>query len=214
LIDTGVTVKDVPGAAAKIITPEEVIAQMGIPDWLKPAANFLITKELIDTVCAMFGIQTNANGGYIRGAGTGTSDDIPAMLSNGEYVIRANAVKTIGVNTLDKLNQADRLGFAAGGMVNSFKKKKPKPLTRFCQICRGFSHQTIDCWYQEKNSHRRPMTWTMEQAAIEDAMIESADPLPIWAGQQGQGSVDVDEEEWCEEDVEKGTKEGTEGTAD
>ena len=94
------------------------------------------------------------------------------------------------------------------------KKKKPKPLTRFCQICRGFSHQTIDCWYQEKNSHRRPMTWTMEQAAIEDAMIESADPLPIWAGQQGQGSVDVDEEEWCEEDVEKGTKEGTEGTAD
>jgi hypothetical protein len=54
----------------------------------------------------------------------------------------------------------------------------------------------------------------MEQAAIEDAMIESADPLPIWAGQQGQGSVDVDEEEWCEEDVEKGTKEGTEGTAD
>jgi TP901 family phage tail tape measure protein len=127
LIDTGVTVKDVPGAAAKIITPEEVIAQMGVPDWLKPAANFLITKELIDTVGAMFGIQTNANGGYIRGAGTGTSDDIPAMLSNGEYVIRANAVKTIGVNTLDKLNQADRLGFAAGGIVDKFKKKKPKP---------------------------------------------------------------------------------------
>lgn len=71
--------------------------------------------------------QTNADGGYIAGPGTGTSDDIPAMLSNGEYVIRANAVKTIGVDTLNKLNQADRLGFAAGGMVNSFKKKKPKP---------------------------------------------------------------------------------------
>jgi hypothetical protein len=93
------------------------------------------------------------------------------------------------------------------------KKKKTKPLTMFCQICRGVSHQTIDCWYQEKNSHRRPMTWTMEQMAIEKAMIESADPLPIRAGQQWQGSMDVDEE-GCEEDVETGTVEGTEGTAD
>ena len=53
----------------------------------------------------------------------------------------------------------------------------------------------------------------MEQAAIEDTMIKSADPLPIWAGQQWQGSVDVDEE-GGEEDVENGTEEGTEGTAD
>jgi hypothetical protein len=93
------------------------------------------------------------------------------------------------------------------------KKKKPKPLTRFCQICRGFSHQTIDCWHQEKNRHHRSKTWTMEQAAIEDAMIKSADPLPIWAGQQWQGSVAVDEE-GGEEDVENGTEEGTEGTSD
>jgi TP901 family phage tail tape measure protein len=70
-------------------------------------------------------VSTNANGGFIRGAGTGTSDDIPAMLSNGEYVIRANAVKTIGVDTLNKLNQADRLGFAAGGIVNAMRGKKP-----------------------------------------------------------------------------------------
>jgi TP901 family phage tail tape measure protein len=66
--------------------------------------------------------QGNANGGFIRGPGSGTSDSIPAMLSNGEYVIRANAVKTIGVDTLNKLNQADRLGFAAGGMVRAYRK--------------------------------------------------------------------------------------------
>jgi hypothetical protein len=55
----------------------------------------------------------------------------------------------------------------------------------------------------------------MEHAAIEEAMIISADPLPIWAdGQQWQGSVDVDEE-GGEEEVEKGTdEEWTEGTAD
>jgi TP901 family phage tail tape measure protein len=60
-------------------------------------------------------------GGQVTGPGSGTSDSIPAMLSNGEYVIRANAVKTIGVDTLDKLNQADRIGFAAGGMVRKYK---------------------------------------------------------------------------------------------
>jgi TP901 family phage tail tape measure protein len=65
--------------------------------------------------------KKKASGGHITGPGTGTSDSIPAMLSNGEYVIRANAVKTIGVDTLNKLNQADRLGFAAGGMVRAYR---------------------------------------------------------------------------------------------
>jgi len=62
-------------------------------------------------------VVKKASGGHIIGSGTGTSDSIPAMLSNGEYVIRANAVKTIGVNTLDKLNQADRMQFSNGGAV-------------------------------------------------------------------------------------------------
>ncbi len=71
--------------------------------------------------------------------------------------------------------------------ISEGKKKKPKPLTRFCQICRGFSHQTIDCWHQEKNRQHRPKAWTMEKTAIEEAMIISADPLPIWPGFQTQG---------------------------
>jgi hypothetical protein len=50
-----------------------------------------------------------AEGGPIRGPGTGTSDSIPAMLSNGEYVIRAAAAKSIGYGTLDRLNIADRM---------------------------------------------------------------------------------------------------------
>ena len=58
-----------------------------------------------------------ASGGYITGAGSGTSDSIPAMLSNGEYVVRANAVKAIGVDTLDKLNHADKNKFADGGLA-------------------------------------------------------------------------------------------------
>jgi len=58
-----------------------------------------------------------ARGGYISGPGSGTSDSIPAMLSNGEYVIRAAAVKALGLDRLNALNNADRLQFASGGLV-------------------------------------------------------------------------------------------------
>jgi hypothetical protein len=34
--------------------------------------------------------------GHISGPGTGTSDDIPAMLSDGEFVFTAKAVKSMG----------------------------------------------------------------------------------------------------------------------
>jgi TP901 family phage tail tape measure protein len=66
-----------------------------------------------------------AVGGHITGPGSGTSDSIPAMLSNGEYVIRANAVKAIGVNTLDKLNHADKAKFADGGLAG-FRQSEHK----------------------------------------------------------------------------------------
>jgi len=64
-----------------------------------------------------------ADGGHITGAGSGTSDSIPAMLSNGEYVIRANAVKAIGTHTLDKLNHAEK--FANGGLAG-FRQSEHK----------------------------------------------------------------------------------------
>ena len=45
-----------------------------------------------------------ATGGYVAGPGTGTSDSIPAMLSNGEYVITSQAVNRIGRDNLDAIN--------------------------------------------------------------------------------------------------------------
>ena len=45
-----------------------------------------------------------ASGGYISGPGTGTSDSIPAMLSNGEYVIKAATVKKFGTSLFDNIN--------------------------------------------------------------------------------------------------------------
>ena len=59
-----------------------------------------------------------AEGGFITGPGTATSDSIPAMLSNGEYVINADAVRRIGVPTLNAINTGAVSRFAQGGYVS------------------------------------------------------------------------------------------------
>ncbi len=70
-----------------------------------------------------------AGGGYVSGPGTATSDSIPARLSAGEYVLRADAVRRVGVDFLHALNgglrigltgprwSGQRLAFADGGLV-------------------------------------------------------------------------------------------------
>lgn len=60
-----------------------------------------------------------ANGGFVSGPGTSKSDDIPAWLSNGEYVMRAEAVRRIGVAQLNAMNYGQPRAYASGGMVGS-----------------------------------------------------------------------------------------------
>jgi hypothetical protein len=57
-----------------------------------------------------------ASGGHVRGPGTGTSDSVPAWLSNGEYVVKAAAVSKYGLNFLDRVNT---MRLASGGPVGS-----------------------------------------------------------------------------------------------
>lgn len=65
----------------------------------------------------VFGVsKKKATGGLITGPGTGTSDSIPAMLSNGEYVINAAAVQRLGTAYLDTLNSPH---YAEGGQVGT-----------------------------------------------------------------------------------------------
>ena len=45
-------------------------------------------------------------GGVVKGPGTPTSDSIPALLSDGEYVLNAAAVSKFGVPMLDQMNAA------------------------------------------------------------------------------------------------------------
>jgi hypothetical protein len=59
-----------------------------------------------------------ATGGPVRGPGSSTSDSIPAMLSDGEYVVRASAATRFGP-LLEAINSG-RIGhFANGGTVGS-----------------------------------------------------------------------------------------------
>ncbi len=46
-----------------------------------------------------------AAGGLVKGPGSGTSDSISARLSNGEFVMRASAVRAYGVDFMNSLNE-------------------------------------------------------------------------------------------------------------
>ena len=75
--------------------------------------------------------------GFVVGKGTGTSDSIPARLSNGEYVLPADTVKAVGVEALDSLRAATHTpvkheqakaahGFFAGGTPGGLDEEKLK----------------------------------------------------------------------------------------
>ncbi|MGG1947050.1 phage tail length tape measure family protein [Trinickia sp. NRRL B-1857] len=57
-----------------------------------------------------------ASGGPIAGPGTGTSDSIPAMLSNGEFVVRASQASKYR-SLLESINSGTTSHFANGGLV-------------------------------------------------------------------------------------------------
>ena len=60
-----------------------------------------------------------AEGGKVEGPGSSTSDSIPAMLSNGEYVINAESARMIGYDTLDRLNEGDLRDWS-GSLLSGF----------------------------------------------------------------------------------------------
>jgi hypothetical protein len=57
-----------------------------------------------------------AQGGLVQGEGNGTSDSIPAMLSNGEFVVNAKSAKEF-LPLLEQLNERGLQKFAQGGFV-------------------------------------------------------------------------------------------------
>jgi len=91
---------------------------------------------MVAAVMALLGgIKKFAAGGLVSGPGSATSDSIPARLSAGEYVVRAAAVRQVGVAFLDSLNglsvgprfKGGELAFAAGGLVPEVKVPPAQP---------------------------------------------------------------------------------------
>lgn len=82
-----------------------------------------LVTDGVDVVVSVRGGQTFSGGGLVNGPGTSTSDSIPAYLSDKEYVLRAKAVRSLGVNFLNALNErgiealAHIPRFATGGLV-------------------------------------------------------------------------------------------------
>ena len=76
-------------------------------------------SNLADMVTGGIGgfFTKKASGGLISG-GSGTKDDVPAMLMGGEYVVKKSAVSKYGKGFLDAINSGNMRGYATGGMVD------------------------------------------------------------------------------------------------
>lgn len=61
-------------------------------------------------------IKGFSTGGYVSGSGTGTSDSIPARLSNGEFVINAQATKR-NRQLLEAINSGERVSMSGEGLA-------------------------------------------------------------------------------------------------
>ncbi len=135
------------------------------------------------------------------------SDVTPECFANME-VIRADYKPDDTIRYCPAWSAANKPGRPAKGKrkllalkTSQGMKRTPKHLTRFCQICRGFSHRTIDCWFQGENKEHRPQAWKgqlaqemneeLEEAEVEEARRILADPLPVgagnWQGCDGNG---------------------------
>lgn len=91
----------------------------------------LAIAAMVAMVAAVLGLLSNikkyASGGLVTGPGTSKSDSIPARLSDGEFIINADAVKRVGVGFLNVINGVTTRPsvsnnvtyFSGGGLVNS-----------------------------------------------------------------------------------------------
>ena len=106
---------------------------------IKPGKNGYVGQTFVGTDGTTYEVMADAGryglsvkkkfeaGGFVSGAGSGKSDSIPAMLSNGEYVINADSVKKYGVQTFNAFNNkkysmggpVTRMPYSEGGLASS-----------------------------------------------------------------------------------------------
>ncbi|HHF5459920.1 tape measure protein [Haemophilus influenzae] len=92
--------------AAKLPYPQNLV------EYARVASQTASIVSNIQSVTMSF-----ATGGHVQGPGTGTSDSIPAWLSNNEFVMTSRTVDHYGVGFMNALNQRRLPKFANGGRV-------------------------------------------------------------------------------------------------
>lgn len=73
-----------------------------------------LATALVGVQIATINAQTYAQGGLVTGSGTGTSDSIPARISNGEYIMNAQATRN-NLPLLDAMNSGK--GVSGGNTI-------------------------------------------------------------------------------------------------
>jgi len=105
-------------AKSGVMAANAAAALIAANPFLAFGAGAIVTGQMAAASVAgrAFSLAGFSNGGAVSGPGTRRSDSIPAMLSNGEYVINADAVSKIGRPALNMINDG-YLPFAEGGSV-------------------------------------------------------------------------------------------------
>lgn len=138
--------------------PEPVQPPSKQPAYLKP-----IRKGLGGALMSAMGFEA---GGMVRGPGTGTSDEVPAWLSNGEAVLPAKTVRTMGgpkvVHDLieDTTGKRPASGLRSGG-----------------KYAGGFVDETLDGIKRRAGS------------AVNDVQRAVADPVGTLTNPQGYAAI-------------------------
>jgi len=122
---TGMNETDMGRAEADMEMMAEEDAEFGDMDAVVDTSNLSPEEEkVVDDAVEMFpeleGIIPKivatefTEDGEVEGPGTGTSDSIPALLSDGEFVFTAKAVKHLGVDRLRKMMKDAEAAYDAG----------------------------------------------------------------------------------------------------
>ena len=94
---------------------------------------------------SIFSSDKKWTGGPVFGAGGPTEDRVPIMASPGEYMLKASSAKSLGIQTLDYMNETGELpGFADGGIFTGLSGLMGKGAEYFKKKRLGFAKESAD----------------------------------------------------------------------
>ena len=155
------------------------------------------------------------DGGKVHGPGTETSDSIPARLSKGEYVLNAEAVKLVGKDKLEAINQqglAQReqkaglhlarggflngnLGIALGAGVDEMKaqNREERDAARY-DFEKRLKQAEVDLLPEKMSAERKRLAYAgaANQAGLDTLPYETASRLATLKNQEAEANIRAD----------------------